>query len=377
MTPAHPSRRRVALQFLLSGLAVAAAIVLGCPGTSRADIQINDNFAIGGFINYNYTFMDQTTDNGGAGFPADSGSDRNFKLEGEVDLKVKWSWATARFDLNLPSDGNEAPGIAPSSSNDIGIEQARFDIMPKFGESYHLAMTGGIFNGMYGREAQDPVDRPEIDTGLQFALTPTNLVGITLSAGSKMFIIGGLVANEWFNNTPQQLSYGAYATVMPTDKVSWFVGGLWSTQAVGDNYLYNSVLNLQLNKKNSLAFESTINQYNWAVGGTYWWHCVGGAEGGGTQSGLPLGMALRYDYIRARAGSTFASDFAIDVPRIGAVYSATDAAEYHQATVTGEVMPFDHLTARVEGTATRVNVNGASGDDDNMYTVKAELTYKF
>jgi hypothetical protein len=352
----------------LAGLTVAAALLFGFAGVSRADIEINDNFSIGGFIFYHYDFLDDLAKG------TSPTNERNFDLGGELDFKIKWSWATARFDLNLPSDGNEEPHVAPGTTdvNSFGLEQARFDIMPKFGQAYNLTMTGGIFNSPYGREAQDPTDGYTIDHSLQFALIPPNLLGLRAQFGKQNFSLGGIVANEWHADTDKQLSYGVYGTLSPSDKFNLFLGGLFTTQAIGDNYLLNSVAKINFTPKNSLNIEGNLNQYNYALGATFDHDCLKGEQ---DKEGLfPGGFAVRYDYVRARAGSDFALGFSNKVPTF--TYTATDATEFHQATLSGFIAPFDHLKVQGEGSATRVNVHGP-GDDNTWYSIKAQLLYQF
>jgi len=366
MTPAPALHRSSALARTLTGLAVAAAILFGVAATSRADIELNPNLSIGGFIAYHYDFFDDLAKG------TSPTNERNFNLSGELDFKIKWSWATARFDLNLPSDGNEEPHVAPTDPNSLGLEQARFDIMPKFGQAYNLTMTGGIFNSPYGREAQDPTDGYTIDHSLQFNLTPANLLGISAQFGKQNFSLGGIVANEWHQDTDKQLSYGVYGTLSPSDRFNLFLGSLFTTQAVGDNYLVNSVAHINFTTKNSLAIEGTLNQYNYALGATFDHDCLKGEQDKG---GLfPGGFAVRYDYVRARAGSDFALGFSAKVPSF--TYSATEATEFHQATLSGFIAPFDHLKVQGEGSATRVNVHGP-GDDNTWYSIKAQLLYTF
>ncbi|MBI3621785.1 MAG: outer membrane beta-barrel protein [Nitrospirae bacterium] len=364
MTPTRALHHRPPLGRTLAGLVVAAAILFGAAGTSRADIELSPNLSIGGFIVYHYDFMDDLAKG------TSPTKERSFDLGGEIDFKIKWSWATARFDLNLPSDGNEEPHVAPTDPNSFGLEQARFDIMPKFGQAYNLNMTGGIFNAPYGREAQDPTDGYTIDHSLQFALTPSNLLGISAQFGKDYFSLGGIVANEWQQDTDKQLSYGVYGTLSPSDKFNLFLGGLFSTQAIGDNYVVNSVAHLNFTAKNSLAIEGTLNQKNYAIGGTFDHDC----QKGGDKEAFPGGFAVRYDYLRARAGSEFAFGFSTNVPSF--TYSPTQATEFHQATLSGFIAPFDHLKVQGEGTATRVNVDGP-GDDNTWYSIKAQLLYTF
>src|SRR3990172_841163 len=129
-TPVRPSAGSAPHRLLLGFMIGLCTVFLGA-STSRADIEINTNFSIGGFIAYDYNVKDDLADNP----PLSNPNERNFDLTSEVDLKIKWEWATARFDLNLPSDGNEEQGIAPADPNGFGLEQARFDLMPTFGRA--------------------------------------------------------------------------------------------------------------------------------------------------------------------------------------------------------------------------------------------------
>jgi hypothetical protein len=335
-------------------------------GPSRADIEINSNFSIGGFLAYDYIAKDDLANTGTGNT---NPSERNFDLTSEVDLKIKWEWATARFDLNLPADGNEEQGIAPGDPDGFGLEQARFDLMPAVGRAYNFTATGGVFNSPYGREAQDPVDRGAISTGLQFGLTPSNLMGLDLTIGRQAFSLSGIVANEWHANTDKQLSYGFYSKLTPIDTFGLSLGGLFTTNAVGDNYLLNSVASFGFIPSTIIDIEGTLNQHNYGIGASAQIDCD-------KDNSIRHGFNLRYDYIRARAGSDYTVAFVADVPTTP---GALDAHTYQQASLNAYVEPIDHLKVRAEGSATKARAYGlgAGDSDDTYWGAKFEFLYSF
>lgn len=360
MSQAFPARTGPRVLFLLLSLVTFLAL----PVLGRAETPAESpNITIGGFIAYNYTFQNDLADDPLGG---DNSSERNFDLRGEIDLGIRWDWASARFDLNLPSDGNEETGMVPTANNTLGIEQARFDLMPPFGQGINLTLTGGVFNSPIGLQHQDPDQMDSITDGLQFAMAPANLFGLDISAGSERFSIGAIIANEWHQDDNEQLTFGFHTKLSPTDKLSLSLGGLFTTDAIGDNYLLNSVASTSMIPWINLDLEGTVNDKNYAVG-----TAIRITRPEHSQ----CGAALRYEKVWASAGSDFTTRFTGLYP-ITAL-SPIDDHDFHLLSMTFFTEPLRHLKLQAEGRATQIEADAPGGNDETYYNLVAQAVYQF
>ncbi|MEW6325093.1 MAG: hypothetical protein AB1515_06865 [Nitrospirota bacterium] len=349
-----------------------AALTLAGSGLGRAEEPLESpNITIGGFIAYSYTFNDDLADSPFF-FSPDNPNERNFDLKSEIDIGVRWDWASARFDLNIPADFNEDTGIL-NESDEIGIEQARFDLMPPFGKGINLTLTGGVFNAPIGLQHQDPDQRDSITDGLQFGMVPSNLFGLDIAGGNEIIWFGAIIANEWRTDADEQLTFGAHIKWTLTDKFNLSAAGLWSSEAIGDNYVINSVASTAVIPWINLDIEGTVNDKNYAAG-----TAIRIARPEHPQ----CGAALRYEKVWASAGSDFTDRFYFSHLALfdlaGTFFTVPDEDhDFDLLSLTLYTEPLRNLKLQTEGRATRAEIDGPGGDEKNYYSLVARATYSF
>jgi hypothetical protein len=89
---------------------------------------------------------------------------------------------------------------------------------------------------------------------------------------------------------------------------------------------------------------------------------------------------LRYDRVLASAGSDFTTRFYFANPVLFIPFGFAIPIEDHDIellSLTAFVEPMEHLLLRVEGNATKVNVENNSIADKTYYGVLAEAVYRF